>query len=221
MKPQIVKFQSPPAETPFAPEWHFVMFEGQIVDVDFSKIADYILYKEKEILNLPLTIREGKFTDGYTGLGEKSTTARFDKFNVLTWQHPEIQKLKKQILDFYDLFLSTIEVPGEDHLYIQCWANILRKGEQIQPHIHSVKPDCYLGGHICVQCEDTATNYINPINQINDPTVYRSKNVIGKITLFQNCIPHYTDIHNGTKERITIAFDLSLAKNGDNFLKIR
>jgi hypothetical protein len=221
MKPYIVRFQSPPAETPFAPEWNYVMFEGQIDNVDFSKISDYILYKEKEILNLPLTIREGKFSDGYTGLGENSTTARFDRFNVLKWQHPEIQKLKEQILNFYDLFLSGLSIPSEENLYIQCWANVLRNGEQIQPHIHSVKPDCYLGGHICVQCEDTATNYINPVNQINDPEVYRSENVVGKITLFQNCIPHYTDLHNGTKERITIAFDLSLTKYDDNFLKIR
>ena len=46
------------------------------------------------------------------------------------------------------------------------------------------------------------------MNQINDPETYKSKNEVGKITLFQNCIPHYTDIHQDEKERITIAFDL-------------
>jgi len=221
MKPHIVRFQNSPVETPFAPEWNYVLFEGQITDVDFTKVANYILHKEEEILNLPLTIREGKFSDGYTGLGENSTTARFDQFNVLKWQHPEIQKLKNHILNFHDLFLSSLNIPNDNHLYIQCWVNVLRKGEQIQPHIHSVKADSYLGGHICVQCEDTATNYINPVNQINDPEVYSSKNIAGKLTLFQNCIPHYTDLHNGNKERITIAFDLYLKKYDENFLKIK
>ena len=53
----------------------------------------------------------------------------------------------------------------------------------------------------------------SPVNQINEPEIYKSKNLTGKISLFQNCIPHYTDIHNGKKERITIAFDLHVNEN--------
>ena len=96
----------------------------------------------------------------------------------------------------------------------------MRKGEKIQPHIHGVKPDTYLGGHICIQCNNTSTNYINPINQINDPEIYSSKNEIGKITLFQNNIPHFTDIQNTNNKRITLAFDLSLVKLDDNYVRI-
>ena len=65
-----------------------------------------------------------------------------------------------------------------------------------------------------------STYYINPINQINEPEIYKSENKIGKITLFQNNIPHYSDEHKFNEKRITIAFDLSLKKNNDNFLKI-
>jgi len=86
--------------------------------------------------------------------------------------------------------------------------------DQIQPHIHSSHPDTYLGGHICVSCTNTSTYYINPVNQINNPETYKSKNEVGKLTLFQNCIPHYTDIHDSDEERITIAFDMSLVKRG-------
>jgi hypothetical protein len=49
---------------------------------------------------------------------------------------------------------------------------------------------------------------INPINQINDPELFKIKNEVGKITLFQNNIPHYTTPHKGLKERITVAFDM-------------
>ena len=74
--------------------------------------------------------------------------------------------------------------------------------------------------HFYFCLDDTYTYYINPINQINDPEIYDSKNQVGKITLFQNNIPHFTNEHKIKKERITIAFDLSLKKHSENYLKI-
>lgn len=218
---KIINFKSDPAISPFAPEWNYFLCESIIEDIDFSDLAKFILAKEKEILAQPPTIRNGKFSDGNTGLGENSTTSRFDRFNVLNWDHPSIEKIKSNILNFHDKFLSCFQFKAPNDLYIQCWVNIMRKGEQIKPHIHSWQPECYLGGHICVQCEDTNTNYINPVNQINNPKVYESKNKVGKITLFQNCIPHYTDMHKGEEERITIAFDLEIADNDGHRIKIR
>jgi len=94
---------------------------------------------------------------------------------------------------------------------------VLRKGQEILPHIHQTGPWTYLGGHVTVQCHDTSTIYINPINQINDPELYISYNHVGKITLFQHNIPHYTTVYNGESERITIAFDISLAEYVDSF----
>ena len=98
----------------------------------------------------------------------------------------------------------------------------MRKGEKIDPHIHDVGPHAYLGGHICIQCTDTFTGYINPVNQINEPETFKSKNEVGKITLFQNCIPHYTSVHeDDKKERITIAFDLlTVDLKNENILKL-
>ena len=51
----------------------------------------------------------------------------------------------------------------------------MRKNEYIKPHAHSFGPDTYLGGHFCVSCENTSTYYINPINQINKPEVFKVK----------------------------------------------
>ena len=220
-KAQVITFRSNAPVSPFAPQWNYFLFESFIDDVNFSELADYILSKEKEVLELPTDIKDSKYSDGYTGLGVNSITSRFNQFNVLNWNHSSIEKIKENILDCHELFLSGFPFNSPDELYIQCWANIMRKGEQIKPHIHSVQPDSYLGGHICVQCENTNTNYINPVNQINDPEVYNSKNEVSKITLFQNCIPHYTDMHNGEKERITIAFDLSMHKTDKNYIKLK
>ena len=96
----------------------------------------------------------------------------------------------------------------------------MRKGEKIKPHIHGIDPTTYLGGHICVQCDDTSTHYLNPINQINDPLTYESTNEVGKITLFQNNIPHYTDMHDSDKERVTIAFDLHTVMSNSIHVKL-
>ena len=151
-----------------------------------------------------------------------STTTRFDKYNVFKWKDKNIEMLKHFICNFHDDIVGKYfkqELPKE--LYIQCWANIMRKGDQIKPHLHDIGPTCYLGGHICVQCDDTSTYYINPINQINDPMTFESKNIAGKISIFPNNVPHYTDIQKSDKERITIAFDLMIENpNKDNYIRL-
>jgi hypothetical protein len=216
---QIVSFKSLPRATPFAPEYHYVLGEDSIDGVDFDRIAKLVLSKEPEVI--AATLEEYKkenqeleklgmvkpYFDGYTGLGENSLTSRSNLFNVFCWEDEEIQKLKGKLHEKYLKFLDMLNVP-RSRVWLQCWANVLRDGEEIKPHIHSVNPFCYLGGHIVVQCNDTSTVYINPVNQINDPNEHRIKNVVGAVTIFQECVPHYTTPHSGDKERITLAFDL-------------
>ena len=230
---KVVIFRSAPRQNVFAPAWEFPIAEDKITTVNFKALAKFILAKEKSILKnsgvkQPLIgpFVEIKKGDGYTGLGENSLTSRYGSYNLLDFKHPEIKKLKKAILESHARFLEALKIPLYPELYIQCWANVLRKGEQIKPHIHSVLPDTYLGGQINVQVQNTSTWYINPVNQINDPELYESKNEVGKLTLFQNCIPHYTDKQVSTTPRITIAFDLvvnkkaSVLMSGKKFRKI-
>jgi len=203
-QPQLINFKSEKKKTYFAPEWNHFIFEGIINDVDFSKVSKLILENEKNIKQS----YEYKGYDGNTGLGD-SLTARFSFYNVLEWPDEEIIKLKNHIKKFHLLFLQEMRLKIQDEMYIQCWANVMRKGEQIKPHIHGTSEETYLGGHICIQCKNTSTHYINPVNQLKNPEIYSSENKVGKITLFENCLPHYTDIHNSDDERITIAFDLN------------
>ena len=84
----------------------------------------------------------------------------------------------------------------------------MRQGEKIEPHLHSVNPDSYLSGHFTIQCKNTSTFYINPVNQINDPEVIEIKNEVGELTIFPTCLPHYTSKHKDKSERITVAFDM-------------
>ena len=202
----LINFKSPPKNNFFAPEWDYYLIESMIKDINCSSLSKFLKNKEKEILKL----KAG--TDGYTGLGKNSVTARHGSYNLFDFKNKEISKLKKNILALNEIFLKRLSLTYKT-FFIKGWYNVLRKNEEIKPHLHGTGPDEYLGGHFCVQCNNTSTYYINPVNQLNEPVFHKSQNKIGKLTLFQNCIPHYTDIQKSDDERITIAFDLRLLQS--------
>ena len=210
----IKNFKSEEPQTPFAPKWNYLIAESHVgvKDVHYwQEVRNLILEKEQQIIsNTEPTKTDGAETlDGYTGLGENSLTSRFNAFNVLKWQYDILNPIRGAIKKSYLEVLDTCGLKREK-CWVQCWANVMRKGEQIKPHLHSVTPYSYLGGHIHVTHNNTSTFYINPVNQINEPEIYESKNEPGKLTIFQSCIPHYTSINNDEHERITIAFDFVL-----------
>ena len=206
-------------KTPFAIDYTFYVFENIINDVDFNAVSKIIKSKEKKIIRSS----PKSSGDGNTGLGNNSLTSRFGYFNVLKWQEPDIQKIKDHIVDNVSKFYNRILQEKPEDLKIQCWANVMRKGQQIKPHVHDTSNNCLLGGHICVDVDNTSTHYINPFKYfsgINQET-YSSKNEVGKITLFSDNIPHYTD-KVISKDRVTIAFDIinGNQKHNDNYIKL-
>ena len=220
MFPKIINFKSLPKKNYFAPEWDYYIIENIIKKVNFKSLSKFLLKKEKELLKITKPILKASTIDGYTGLGENSITSRYASFNVFNFKNKELYKISKEIINIHKILLNFLKIETPKNLWIQCWFNVMRKGEFIKPHIHSFDPSTYLGGHICVQVQNTHTKYINPINQLNDQEIYTSENEVGKITLFQNNIPHFTNIHNCDKERITIAFDLALEKKENNYIQL-
>jgi hypothetical protein len=218
-----ISFKSEPRQTFFAPEWDYSFYEFFLKDIDLTYVAKIILEKENKIKNhfdknFVLRNKKKQSVDGYTGLGENSLTARYPFFNVFSWEEDEIQKIKNQLLQFYLEILKINNAP-RINTWMQCWANVMRENEKMQPHIHSVTPTCYLGGHITIQTFDSYTGYICPINQINDPFIYKSKNIPGKVTIFPNNIPHYTSEYKSkNEERITIAFDIDVSQISQNHI---
>ena len=208
---KIFNFKSRKKNNPFAIEWNYYIAKT-FLDIDNKELTKFLLSKVPELMR----IKPGR--DGYTGLGPNNTTARHSKFNILTWESLELDQLKEGILKAHNEFLRHLKLPVPRRLYIQCWYNLMKKGEMIKPHIHSVSPDAYLGGHYCVKTNDTSTYYMTSPNHLNEPEIHESKNEPGQLTLFQNCIPHYTDKAKG--QRITIAFDLSLVKTHDTFIRL-
>jgi hypothetical protein len=214
---QLIQFQSPNPLTVFAPSWNFIMGEADLKIVNkaelFKKLADIILSKENSIKNTYTEQYQeynkeiNEVFDGGTGLGDKSLTSRSPFYNLLTWEENEVAILKMLVYNEYIKFLSILNVDRRT-VWIQCWANVLRDSEEIKEHIHASHPLTWLGGHVTVACTDTSTFYVNPMTLANGRQVHESKNVVGKLTLFQNNLPHYTNLHSGSTERISIAFDI-------------
>ena len=210
------RFFSAPPVSPYAPQWDFRVGTSICKDMDTNSLSELLLLKEKEVKNLPTTVIDGAESDGYTGLGSKSTTAKFQSYNILTWDHPEIKKLKSNIAKSVIDYNNECGNKTPDVLWIQCWYNVLRFSQKIRPHHHSISPDCYLSGHFNVQVNNTSTVYMSPINQLNDPEVINIKNKVGDMTLFPSYIFHRTTPHYSLKPRITIAFDVKLHPLSNN-----
>jgi len=215
----IVPFQSEQPETPFAPYWGFGVGEHQ-TDIDCDALREFLLSKEEEVLSIP----EFNETAYGTYLGADSTTARSEYYNVLMWDNPQIDQLKDEIAEFHNWYYQacTGNVPNHG-IRVGGWMNIMRKGDRIKKHVHGYGAKTYLSGHFTVSCEDTKTVYVNPYEHWDEEfimrdmikydyhhseKVYAPDNVVGKITLFPNYVPHFTTEHTGDDLRITVAFDI-------------
>tara|TARA_Y100000996_G_scaffold336236_1_gene272799 strand:+ start:296 stop:943 length:648 start_codon:yes stop_codon:yes gene_type:complete len=196
----IYNFVNEPLKNKFNPSFNYYIYEN-ILELNFQKLKQDILSLEKNMVE-----KYPPFSDGNTGLGDSSLTSRFRYFNLL--QLEETKFLKDIIRKKHDDFLNTLEYEVGDNYYVQCWANVMRRGEQIKSHSHGIDNYCYLSGNICVHTENTNTHYISPY-YINE---FSSKNELGKITLFPSWLKHYTDEVN-TDLRVTIAFDIIQEKS--------
>jgi len=169
-------------------------------DININKLSKQVLTKEGELIKKysPLGAN-GEFTDGQTGLGENSLTSRFFHFNVLNWWGTK--SLRKWIRKGYEAYTG---IKGNS-LYVQCWANVMRKGEQIQSHQHCsyndriITSEQHLCGHLNVQVDGLTSTYYegNPILNVKRAMVF-----------FPNNVLHWTDRCESESERITIAFDV-------------
>lgn len=215
----LIEWKSNTPTNIFAPNWN-IKFWNEIIFSDdvLGKIKTTILNKEKEIINKYSNV----VNDGGTGLGANSLTSKFSKFNILRWKYDWVDTVTNSSIE------AIKTMCGEDmprKIYSQCWANVMRFGDQIQPHWHSSYEHSFLGCHITIAAENTKTYYENPYNKNN---VYSSDNIVGSMNIFPSYLIHWTDIHLGDTERITLAMDFlteeaiqsSSSNNLDNFICI-
>ena len=168
-------------------------------NINVEKLAKKILKNEPRIIKkYPAKGIDLKYDfDGNTGLGLNSLTSRSCQYNLLNWWG--IGSLKKWMRDGYENYNNIKGKP----LYVQCWANVMRKGDQIKAHKHEsynrTSPVKHLCGHLSVQVDGSTSTYYEGSPILN-------KN--GQMTFFPAHTFHWTDRYENDRERITVAFDI-------------
>lgn len=170
----------------------------------FNLKLDCEYYKKKILKNEPKIIKkypptgyDGEKNDGDTGLGYDCLTSRFYHFNVLEWWG--MGRLKREIKKCYNLYT----ISDEKCLFVQCWANVMRKGQQIKPHSHRSYSDVLkysaVSGNLFISSDELTQTYYEgtPI-----------ENKVGRMVLFPSNVIHWTSEYSGSSERISIAFDI-------------
>ena len=168
-------------------------------DINVDKLAKKILNNEPKIIKkYPAKGIDLKYDfDGNTGLGSNSLTSRSCHFNILDWWGTG--SLRRWMRDGYEKYHNIQDTP----LYVQCWANVMRKGDQIKAHKHEswdgTSPVKHLCGHLSVQVDGSTSTYY-------DGSPILNKN--GQMTFFPAHTFHWTDRYGNNSERITVAFDI-------------
>ena len=148
---------------------------------------------ESDILNIPNSDSETYY---------KGLTKQFSVYNWLN--NPDLQ-----IYDIPRRLFTLPEFQDEEVLYVQCWANILRQGENIPLHIHGTSDiaewktsqrwsEFYASNTFISGPEDTGTYY-------NDTY---ERNNIGQMNLIGSMIPHEVKTHMSNTPRISMAMDI-------------
>jgi hypothetical protein len=157
-------FINKPHQNIFNQNYKYFIFENNYSSqVKPAKLASFILKKEKNIINKTKKefekLNKTGWQDGGTGLGVNSLTSRSPLYNLVEFK--ETKYLKKIIKNAHLDFMKELNLTYEDSLYIQCWANVMRKGEKIKKHFHSINNYDYLSGHICIQTTNTNQSLLN------------------------------------------------------------
>ena len=222
---EIDRYVSSKPLTPYAPSWDFSIGKC-VLPINLELLSKTCLEKEQQILDLPVVVIKSEdkkeiYFDGCTGLGKNSTTSRSWLYNIFDWNTPETNSLKLYVREKVEEYNHNLGNITPEILYVQCWYNVLRFGQKIKPHLHCTDENAYLSAHFTIQCDNTSTMYMNPVNQLNDPYIIERKNKPGNFTIFPEYIPHFTTKHLSDVPRITMAMDIrTIQPDGDNWIKL-
>lgn len=208
---KLLQFSNAPGLSPFAPIWNCTHAEAVIEGVDYKSLAQWLVERESEIHAASL-VRDTVKVSAFNGNGPNSLSSNYSSFNPLSQNHPQAQILRQLIFDQYCKFMVITGVKRR-RTWLHAWANIHHRYESIPAHVHNAGPYSFLSGHITLHCARTSTVYLDPMNALNQVIIHDSTNEVGKLSIFQQCIPHYTTPHAGDEPRVTLAFDLLLEED--------
>jgi hypothetical protein len=188
------------SRSPFVPKLDIKFYQYQIGEELTQHLQNVIFEIKDDILSIKPAI----------GKSWNSLTSRLWNYNLFDFPNPELAVLKDLIAQQYICFVDALGYTRES-VYIQCWANMLRFGQDINWHHHSdahadaPREFAYVSGNLCIHADDTKTYYRNPCA---DTDIVGIDNIDGEMILFPSFIQHATDKNMTQTPRISIAFDI-------------
>lgn len=188
---------------------HILLAEGVLSRAECRSLARELCRSEERLLKEHKRIPIAGLSDGLT--------TRWLGYNVLSWDLPEIQTLRKQMKILYLSYLKKANIrrwPNE----IQCWGNILRDGDSFKPHLHNFLPRPVLTAALSLTVAPTQTIYTFPF-PLSDGKNYVSQFHVetkpGTIAFVPGWVSHFTTPHQGRQKRVTLGIDIASGlKNG-------
>jgi hypothetical protein len=158
-----------------------------------KSIEKVLIDKEKEILSFPIN-------DGYFS----GTTDRYQHYNFLNFV-PEIDITSK----LFDLAI----MQDENEFWIQCWGNILNKGETIAMHTHGHPGSIFYSCNIFISGPDDCFTFYDDTGHV--------PNKIGELHLIDCHLWHGVKENKNDQPRLSIACDIHFRdrKDFDNYEK--
>lgn len=208
-------------KTPKPPQKFFDRF----IDNDLDDLYEYLYSKAEDLVAGKIgNIPEDKLSN--FSMQNGAPTQLGDFYNIFTWDHPAISKLKaaladavKEASDYYG-----IDYDAENY-YINGWFNLDFKTENADYGVSPLKhPQHYhdhaggtgapvFHGYYCVNAEPSSTFY--RIDRGDE--VFENINKNNRLVVSETGHPHGRDDWFEDKPRITIAYDIakeSALRNG-------
>jgi hypothetical protein len=211
-------WKSDPPETPFAPDYTYNFIEKKIFSEEKCESWNNYLLEQEPIL---VDKYRTNLRDGGTGLSTTNVTARYPYFNILDFDFHLIPKLKTEIFNGVKTILSISDnTSWKETIYSKGWFNVLRKGEQMNPHHHGYHQHIFYGFHLTISAKETFTSYYHPVTwPLIQRDVYHVPNKVGYLTLFPSVVSHSVTLNNYKTPRVSIAGDIFCSsKLGTSFM---
>lgn len=136
------------------------------------------------------------------------------KYNCFTFEHPTIDKLKKDIHNQYLEFMKELDEEPEQ-IYINGWFNPYKQGQGQRIHYHNFSDSSYLSGIVVLTEGNTTTDFMVPSVPGIDPDhnkplydIVKIKNYPGALVFFPQWTYHAVDLIKDDIKRVTIGFDI-------------
>ena len=145
------------------------------------------------------------------------------KFNFFQDETPIVRKTAQWIASCLKKTINTIQMEDVDYNFVfnESWYHITKTNGMHEPHTH---PRCSWCGIYYIQSGDgdsghtvfenpTRSTYVDRGNlYLNNMSTIRVKAEDGKLIFFPSFLSHYQSLYEGTKDRIIVAFNISVNK---------